>query len=310
MDWSISDIPSQAGKIAVITGANAGIGRATATVLAEKGAEVVLAVRNDSKGEEAAEAIRTEHPGANLHVMELDLSDLASVRSFAKLYLATFDRLDLLINNAGYYSAQADETSTDGFAVMMAVNHLGHFALTGLLIELLRETNGSRVVTLSSGAHSSGKIDPDTFHTTKAARKRPYANSKLANMLFTLELQRKLDQASGTTISVAAGPGPTKSDGAQKLIQSISNGLLRNLADSVSNVLMSPSEKGAWPVLRAATDPQVKGGDYFTPSGFMSMRGAPVVKASAESAKNTELAKALWNRTAELTDIGFHELGN
>ena len=171
MSWSVAEIPPQAGKVVAITGANAGIGFETAHVLAQKGAEVVLAVRNVSKGEAAVEAIRSVYRGTRLHVLQLDLSDLASVRALADRCSASFDRLDTLINNAGFYAAKGSETSQDGLALMMAVNRLGHFALTGLLMDRLIATPKSRAVTVSSGAHSSGKIKPDTYHTVEAARK-------------------------------------------------------------------------------------------------------------------------------------------
>lgn len=303
MSWSVSEILPQAGKVVVITGANAGIGYETARVQAQKGAEVVLAVRNVSKGEAAVEAVRSEHRGTKLHVLQLDLSDRASVRAFVVRYLASFDRLDTLINNAGFYAAKRSETSQDGLTLMMAVNHLGYFALTGLLMDRFIATPKSRVVTVSSGAHSSGKIKPDTFQTVEAARKGAYANSKLANMLFMLQLQRKFEREGTDAVSVAAGPGPMKSDGAQQAIQSISNGVLRRFVDAITGVLMMPTTEGAWPVLRAATDPAAAGGDYFTPGGFMSMRGAPMAKAPAKSANDKTLAAALWERSAAMTGV-------
>ena len=308
MKWSVSDIPLQFGKVAIVTGANAGIGRETVRVLAQKGTEVVLAVRNVSKGENAAEAIRSEQSGARLHVMELDLGDLASVRAFADQFSASFEWLDILINNAGFYAAKGSEKSQDGFALMMAVNHLGHFALTVHLLDRLLAAPRSRVVTVSSGAHSSGKIDPETFHTVGAARKGAYANSKLANMLFMLELQREFERRGADAVSVAAGPGPTKSDGVQQAIQSISNGFLHRVVDVMTGVLMNPAAEGAWPVLRAATDPEAGGGAYFTPGGFMSMRGAPVAKAPAKSTEDKELSAAFWERSASLTGVQQYNL--
>lgn len=166
----------------------------------------------------------------------------------------------------------------------------------------------SRVVTLSSGIHSSGQIDLENFHTVEAAQKGAYGNSKLANMLFMLELQRKLDLINADTISVAAGPGPTKTDGAQNGIQSISNRFLRGAADALTDVIMLTSEEGATPVLRAATEPQAKGGEYYTLGGFMSMRGNPVAKEPAKSANDPALAKGLWQRSAELTGVEYSAL--
>ena len=301
MSWSVSDIPDQTGKIALVTGANAGMGREVARVLAAKNAEVVLAVRNTSKGTEAAQAIMSEHPGAKLHAMALDLSDLSSVRTFAQRFNEMFDKLDILINNAGFYAADSSDISKDGFALMIAVSHLGHFALTRLLLDKVLATPNARVVTVSSSAYKGGSIDPDTFHTTEAARTKPYQNSKLANMLFMLELQRRFESLDTTALSVAAGPGPTKSDGAKLGIQSISNRALRGLAIGITDLLMNTVAQGALPVLRAATDANAKGGDYFTPGGFNAIWGPPVVNKLAKSADDPALAKALWVRSTELT---------
>ncbi|MEM7335719.1 MAG: SDR family NAD(P)-dependent oxidoreductase [Chloroflexota bacterium] len=226
MKWTTSDILSQTGKVVVITGASAGIGRATTKILASKGADIVLAVRNVTKGERVADAIRAQHPNAKLHVLALDLSSLNLVSAFSAEFQAKFDRLDVLINNAGIYDG-GDKKTTEGFALQMGVNHLGHFALTGQLLEQLLDTQNSRVVTVGSGAYRSGKLDLNTFHSVAAASKGGYGNSKLANMLFTLELQRKLLDMNTNTISVAAGPGATKSDGAKDGIQKISNRYLR-----------------------------------------------------------------------------------
>lgn len=296
----------QTDKIAIVTGASAGIGWETTRILASKGAEVVMAVRNVTKGEAVANAIRAEHADAKLHVMALDLSKLGSVRSFAAEFLDSFERLDVLINNAGIYdNGKGLKTTEDGFALMMGVNHLGHFALTRLLLERLLSTPHSRVVTVSSGVHRGGKIDLDNFHTVEAAKGGAYGNSKLANMLFMLELQRRLTLINANTISVGVSPGPTKTDGAQQGIQSISNRFIRGAANSFTDLIMLTSEEGALPVLRAATDPQVKGGEYYSPGGFMSMRGAPGVKTPAQSAKNPALAQGLWERSAELTAVSY-----
>ncbi|MEM7802367.1 MAG: SDR family NAD(P)-dependent oxidoreductase, partial [Chloroflexota bacterium] len=193
MKWTPSNIPFQRDTLFVITGANAGLGLATARALSAKGGEIVMAVRNLDKGEKAADAIRAEQPNAKLHVMALDLSRLESIRAFANAFLASFDKLNVLINNAGIYESGIKRTA-EGFALMMGVNHLGHFALTGLLLDRLLTTPHSRVVTLSSGAYRSGKLDLDNFHTIEAAASGAYGKSKLANMLFMRELQRRLDR--------------------------------------------------------------------------------------------------------------------
>lgn len=306
MKWTTTNIPSQKNKITIITGANAGIGRETTRALSSRGAEIVMAVRNVAKGEKVAATIRSVQPDATLHVMELDLSKLDSVRSFAAEFLASFDQLDLLINNAGVYdNGKGLKTTEDGFALLMGVNHLGHFALTGLLLERLLATPQSRVVTVTSGAHRGGKIDLDNFHTVAAAANGAYGDSKLANMLFTLELQRKLALINANTISIAAGTGATKSDAVQKGIQSISKRFVRSVADVVTDILMLSSAEGALPSLRAATDPQAKGGDYYGPGGFMGMRGYPTVTQPAKSADNDALAQGLWVRSVELTGVQY-----
>jgi len=306
MNWTPADIPSQKNRIAIVTGASAGIGAATTRILAQKGAHVVMAVRNIEKGDKVADAIRSEHPDAKLHVMKLDLSEIASIHTFATAYLASYDQLDLLINNAGVYSNGKDGKMTaDGFALVMGVNHLGHYALTGLVLDRLLSTPSSRVVTVTSGAHGGGKIDLDTFHTSEAGEHNAYGDSKLANILFTLELQRRFELINATTISVAAGPGATKSDAVQNLIQSQKNRFVRVAADTFTNIIMESPEMGAMPGLRAATDPQVKGGDYYGPGGFMGMRGYPKAKKPAKSADNEILAQGLWERSVELTGVDF-----
>jgi NAD(P)-dependent dehydrogenase (short-subunit alcohol dehydrogenase family) len=306
MKWSLSDIPRQTGKIAVITGASAGMGRETTRILAGKGTEVVMAVRNVTKGNKVADAIRAEQADAKIHVIELDLSKLASVHSFANEYIQRFNHLDLIINNAGFYGdSKSPKTTEDGFAMMMGVNHLGHFALTGLLLDRLLSTPKSRIVTISSGAHRGGKVDLDSFHTIEAAKQGAYGNSKLANMLFTLELQRKLESINAEAISVSAGPGPTKTDGAKTGIQSIKNPVLRRVVNGLADVLMESSEGGAMPTLRAATDPRARGGDYFVPGGFMGMRGCPIAQKPEKVADNEALAKGLWTRSEELTKVVY-----
>lgn len=307
MTWTASDIPDQINKRFIITGANAGIGLATARALSSKGGEIIMAVRNVEKGEQAAADIRAEQPHANLHVMPLDLSKLDSVRSFTTSFLESFDSVDVLINNAGVYES-GSKTTAEGYALMMGVNHLGHFALTGLLVERLLETPQSRIVTLSSGAYSSAELDLETFHTIEAAAKGAYGKSKLANMLFVLELQRRLSQIDTQTISVSVGPGPTKSGAVTSGIQSISNRLLRGAAHAVTNILMSPPESGSLPIVRAATDADAKGGDYFVPGGFRNLYGSPVASKPKLSALQERMALGLWERSVELTGVKYDQL--
>ena len=299
-------MPYLEGKTCVVTGASAGIGIQVARMFSERGSRVVMAIRNVEKGEKVAATIRSEQPNAMIDVMELDLSSLDSVQSFSNRFLSSHDRLDILINNAGVYdNGKGLRTTQDGFALLMGVNHLGHFALTGHLLQRLLDTPKSRVVTVSSGAHSSGKIDLRNFHKTEAAKRNAYGDSKLANMLFALELQRRLALIDSNTISVAAGPGATKSDAVHAAIESISNGLLRLAADMLTNIVMEPTEMGAMPSLRAATDPEARGGDYFVPGGFLGMRGYPKAKKPAKSAQHEELARGLWQRSVELTNVAY-----
>lgn len=309
MTWSPIDIPDLTGKVAVITGGNAGIGRETARSLAEHNATVILAVRNLSKGKAAADEITQHHTNATVMALELDLSDLASVPNFAKAFQARFDRLDILVNNAGIYAGVAkDSVTNDGFAVMMATNHLGHFALTDALIETLIATPNSRVVALSSGAYSGGDLDPERFHTVEAAQKNAYANSKLANLLFALELQRKFMAAGVDSLSLAAGPGPTKSDGMKGAIASITIAPLRWLADKITDRLIASAAQGAWPILRAATDPRAAQGAYFAPGGFHNIWGAPEQVPLKDIARDEDLARAIWDRSSTLTGADFKPL--
>ena len=206
--WCENDMPDMSGKVAIVTGANSGIGYESARALAEKGADVVMACRNLEKAHKAAEEIRSENPRGSVEVMQLDLADLDSVRRFAEAFKAEHDRLDLLINNAGIMMVPYGKTA-QGFEKHFGVNHLGHFALTGLLFDLLKETPGSRVVMVSSVYHRMGKIDFDYKNCEEKTycRQEPNVHSKLANMLFMNELNRKLDPAGIDTLSVAAHPG-------------------------------------------------------------------------------------------------------
>ena len=305
--WNGSELADHTGRTVGITGASAGLGAALTSRFAGLGADVVLAVRNLAKGERIAERTRSAHPDASLRVLEVDLADLASIRSFGAEFVGSFDRLDLLINNAGVYGNTTD-TTADGFGLMMGVGHLGHFALTGAVIDLLIDTPDSRIVTVSSSVYSRGNIDLDRFHTPEAGAKGAYPNVKLANMLFMAELQRRLP-AGASTISVAAGPPGTKTDGMQTGIASIPIPPLRWVADTVTDAIMLSPEQGIEPVVRAATDPDASGGEYFTPSGFMSMRGEPEATPLKGNATDAQLARDLWERSVELTGVAYEGLG-
>jgi NAD(P)-dependent dehydrogenase (short-subunit alcohol dehydrogenase family) len=296
--WTTADIPGQTGRVAVITGSNTGLGYETAAALAAKGANVVLAVRNIEKGKNAAALIALRNPGANVTVQELDLSSLESVRAAADQLRSDYDKIDLLINNAGV-SYSNKSTTKDGFELHFGTNHLGHFAFTGLLLDRVVAVPGSRVVTVSSTTHRmGGPFDFDDWQWER--RYRPFAaygQSKLANLLFIYELQRRL---TGTpTIAVAAHPGGSSTE------------ITRNLpwALRAANTVMSPLYQdpamGALPTLRAATDPGALGGQYFGPGGFAEIRGYPRGVRSSDQSYDVELQRRLWALSEELTGVVY-----
>jgi NAD(P)-dependent dehydrogenase (short-subunit alcohol dehydrogenase family) len=294
--WTTADIPDLSGKVAIVTGANSGIGYETALELAQKGATVVMACRSLLKAESAANEIRQTNPSGEVVVMKLDLGDLDSVRDFAAAFQARYDRLDLLINNAGIMVPPYGKTA-QGFETQIGVNHLGHFALTGLLLDVLLRTSQSRVVTVSSGSHRFGQMDFADLHwERKTYKPNPaYGQSKLANLLFTYELQRKLAAAGRDTIAVAAHPGWTETNLQQH----------SGLASFLNPFFAQPQPMGALPTLRAAVDPSADGGEYYGPAGFMEMRGYPVVVESNEASHNLADARRLWQVSERLTGVTF-----
>lgn len=294
--WDENDIPDMSGKVAIITGANSGIGYETARVLALKGADVVMACRNVQKANDAAEKIRRENPAGTIEVMQLDLADLDSVRQFAGAFLETHDRLDLLINNAGIMTPPYGKT-VQGFETQFGVNHLGHFALTGLLIDQIVQTPESRVVTVSSMMHRAGNIDFDDLNCDeKAYQATPaYGQSKLANLLFTYELQRKLAAAGANTIAVAAHPGWTETNLQQH------SGSIRFF----NRFVAQDGPMGALPTLHAATGVEVAGGDYYGPSGFMEVRGHPKKVDSNGRSQDQATAERLWKVSEEMTGVTY-----
>jgi NAD(P)-dependent dehydrogenase (short-subunit alcohol dehydrogenase family) len=297
--WTSENMGDQDGRVAIVTGSNSGIGKVAAGELARKGATVVMAVRDVTRGEEAAAGLRDDRDGGDLVVMELDLADLASVRAFTNAYRQRFDRLDLLVNNAGVMMPPASRTA-DGFELQFGTNHLGHFALTGRLMDLLLATEGSRVVTVSSMAHKWGGIDFDDLQWEKRnySKGGSYGQSKLANLLFTYELQRRLDLAGVDTIATAAHPGWTATN-----LQR-SSGLFRML-----NPLMAMKPwQGALPTLMAATGKEVRGGEYYGPRGFQEMRGYPGQVDSNEASRDEGTARRLWEVSEQLTGVSFDAL--
>ena len=293
-NWTTDDILNVKGKVAVVTGGNSGLGKETARVLAQKDVKVILAVRSTDRGEDAAIEIRKEFPKSYVEVMKLDLSSLASVKSFAKEFLGRYEHLDFLINNAGVMVPPYTKTE-DGFELQFGTNHLAHFALTGLLLPLLESTEDSRIVTISSVAHLTGDVN---FHDLaweqrKYDAPKAYADSKIANLYFTYELARKLNKSSIKVL--AAHPGWT------------STNLQKNwrLFRLLNPFFAQKPEMGALPTLRAATDPDAQSGDYFGPSGWQEVRGYPKKVASNKRSNDKEIAENLWRASEKLTGIKY-----
>ena len=295
--WTEADVPGQAGRTAVVTGANSGIGFEAARVLAERGAAVVLAIRDLGKGEDAAAKIRASAPAASVSIVRLDLGSLASIREAAEEVRAGHDRLDLLINNAGLMMTPHGRTQ-DGFELQFGTNHLGHFALTGLLLDRMLQVPGSRVVTVSSNGHRMGRINfGDLQSERRYSRTGAYGQSKLANLLFTYELQVRLARAGAATEALAAHPGTSRTALTRNL-----PGLMRFGAALMP---FQPSAMGAVPTLRAATDPAARGGEYYGPAGLAENRGpAKRVQSSARS-HDTETGRRLWEESARLTGVSY-----
>jgi NAD(P)-dependent dehydrogenase (short-subunit alcohol dehydrogenase family) len=287
--WTAADLPDLAGRTFVVTGANSGLGLVTARELGRKGARVVLAVRDTAKGEQAARTI--DGPA---EVRRLDLADLASVHAFAEAWDGD---LDVLINNAGLMAIPQQRTR-DGFEMQIGTNHLGHFALTNLLLPHVTD----RLVTLSSGAHRIGGLDVDDLNWERRSyqRWRAYGQSKLSNLLFTLELQRRLVEAGSDVRAVAAHPGYAATN-----LQSRTQNLIQNAVMKVGNLVIAQSdEMGALPTLYAATE-DIPGGSYVGPDGIGEQRGHPTLVGRSGAASDAESARRLWERSEELTGVRF-----
>ncbi|OLZ42155.1 short-chain dehydrogenase [Natrinema saccharevitans] len=304
MDWTAEDVPDQSGRTIVVTGANSGIGLEATRELARNGATVIMACRSAERGADAADGIREEIPGADLRVEACDLGDLASVRDFAAQLEA---EIDVLVNNAGVMAIPRSETA-DGFETQFGVNHLGHFALTGLLLENLGlETEpDSRIVTVSSGVHERGRIDFDDLqHEDDYDKWDAYAQSKLANVLFAYELERRLLTADANAASVAVHPGYANTR-LQLRGPEQSGSRLRKAGMAVLNTVVAQSAAmGALPTLYAATAPGAEGGAYYGPGGLMNMRGTPERQASSDRSYDEETARRLWDVSSELTGVTY-----
>ena len=302
--WTLADMPPQTGRRAVITGTG-GLGYETALSLAGAGAIVVLAGRSETKGRGSVVRILNKHPQASIVFETLDLGNLASIAAFAGQMEARREPIDLLVNNAGVMAPPKRETTTNGFELQFGTNHLGHFALTGRLLPMLRAGKSPRVTTISSGAHHTGKIDFDDLQWTR--RYSPwlaYSRSKLANLLFAFELQRRSDQAGWGLMSNAAHPGYARTD-------LIANGPgLDSLSSRVGSLLIAPwasqsPADGALPQLFAATSPDAKGGGYYGPGRLMELVGPPAPARISRAAQDTAVAKHLWDVSEVLTGVKF-----
>ncbi|RFU60889.1 oxidoreductase [Peribacillus glennii] len=288
------------GRKIIVTGANSGIGYEAVKVLSKKGAHIILAVRDEQKGQKSVESIHKEVEEASLTLMKLDLADLQSVRDFAETYTSRYESLDILINNAGVMIPPYEKTK-DGFELQFGSNHLGHFALTGLLLPLLKKTQNSRVVTLSSIAHRGASIDfynLDGSNGYKAMKF--YGQSKLANLLFAKELDQRLKQHGISTLSIACHPG-ISSTNLFKFRKSEAPAFVKKLMQ----ILFQPPEMGALPTLFAATDARLNGGEYIGPNGRGNRKGLPAIETPASGVYNQETMNRLWDVSEALTGVKY-----
>ncbi|WP_328317377.1 oxidoreductase [Streptomyces sp. NBC_00388] len=303
--WNASDIPDQSGRTAVVTGANSGIGLVTARELARRGARVILACRSETRGREAEELIRREVPGAEAEFVRLDLADLSSVREFASGLRA--ERLDLLINNAGVMALPYG-TTADGFETQFGVNHLGHFALTGLLIPRLLATPGARVVSVSSGLHAIANIDIDDLNSERDYRRWvAYGRSKTANLLFVHELARRLDAVGSRLVAAAAHPGYASTNLQTAGVRMEGRKGAERVVELGNRLFAQPAEAGALPTLQAATAPGILP-DSFTGPAFLGWRGAPGPSRRTKWTTNDRAGELLWTASEQLTGVTYEGL--
>jgi NAD(P)-dependent dehydrogenase (short-subunit alcohol dehydrogenase family) len=301
--WTTNDIPDLSGKVIIVTGGNSGLGFESVKAFAEKGAEVILACRSTEKGDSAKAQIESGDPSGKIVVKQLDLMDLSSVISFAADIKLKYDQLDVLLNNAGIMMNPYSLTK-DGFESQLGTNHLGHFALTGLLIDLIKSTPKSRVVNVSSNAHKWGVMDFDNLMFEKGKDYTPtkaYGRSKLSNLLFTYELQRLFNQHNIDSLAAAAHPGGSMTNLGKHLEDKFWYKLLIPIAGLFTH---SPAN-GALPQIRAAIDPYVKPAEYYGPDGFNEMKGAATLVQSNKASHNLDDAKKLWEVSENLTGVKF-----
>ncbi len=303
--WTAADIPDLAGMVVVVTGSSSGIGLEAAREFARRGAETILACRSPERGARAMESLRAEVPGARAELLALDLASLASVERFAREFSGRYSRLDVLANNAGIMGVDYGVTD-DGFERHVGTNHLGHFALTGRLLDVLLDTPGARVVTVSSMGHRRARLDLDDllYETGGYGPLRAYYRSKLLNLLFAYELHRRFERAGAGTLSLAAHPGLSATNLAHNLTRRWHPpGVLR-----LFNALVQGPEMGALPTLRASVDPAATSGRYYGPRGPFEERGHPVVVSSSRASRSEANAHRLWTMSEELTGVRYTRL--
>jgi len=305
-NWTTDDIPDLTGKVIIVTGSNSGLGFEEAKEFARKGAQTILACRSMDKAKAALAQMLAAVPNAPAEIMHLDLASQVSVHQFVSEFKKKYAKLDVLVNNAGIMMVPYS-TTEDGFESQFGTNHLGHFALTGLLIDSLLNTSGSRVVNISSYAHRIGSMDftnlmyegGNGYSSTRA-----YGRSKLANLLFTYELQRRFEAIGADAIAVASHPGSSHTN----LTSHIENKWYSKLLNTLLEPMAQSAAMGALPTIRAAVDPNVKGGQYYGPDGFMEQRGYPVVVSSNRASHEATDARQLWQVSEQLTGVRYAQL--
>jgi NAD(P)-dependent dehydrogenase (short-subunit alcohol dehydrogenase family) len=302
--WTAADVPDQGGRTIVITGANTGIGFEAALVLARRGAHVVLACRNPQRAADAQARIGAAAPAGKVSTLQLDLASQASVRRAAEQLRAEHPRIDVLVNNAGGVRPRYEVTE-DGFEMTLATNHLGPFAFTGLVLDRLLETPGSRIVTVSSIGHRRGAVDFEDLHAEHGYRfQHAYFQAKLANLMFTYELQRRLARAGARTIAVAAHPGNARTEFGRDMSALVRVAMSPRLRLLTSWLLQSPQMAALSP-LRAATDPSAHGGEYYGPPGRTQFTGYPARVESSARSHDVEMQGRLWQESERLSGISY-----
>lgn len=299
--WTTAQMPDLKGKVIIVTGGNSGTGYESVKAFAMKGAEVVLAGRSMERCQQASAEILKAVPDGKIDVMQLDLADLDSVKSFAAEFIKKYKKLDVLLNNAGIMMSPYFQTK-DGFEGQFGTNHLGHFALTVQMMDVIQKTAGARVVNVSSGAHKRGEMDFDNLQFENGRDYSPmkaYGRSKLANLLFTYELQRRFESVNSKAIVVAAHPGVARTN----LGRYMEGKIIYKILYPFFKWISQDQSMGALPLIRASVDPEVKGGEYYGPDGRNEMKGYPILVLSNAASHNTADAARLWEESEKLTGV-------